>query len=300
MRAAISEEVAAALRGRAVVGLETGFVASMSPDRALAAIHGMEDAVRKAGAVPALTWVEGPVVRVGAGPGDAERLVGRGPRKLSSRDLAVAAALNVLGVTTISATLRIAATVGMEVCASAGLGGVHRGAADSMDISGDLLELTRVPVALVCAGIKPSLDVPATLEVLETQGVPVLTVATDEFPAFICTTSGIRTPWRVDSLVDVANAIRAQRGWGMGMVIAAPIAAADAVPHDRIDAVIDAAVARAEREGVRGPALTPFLMRAIEAGTDGISIAANSAALVQTAALGGRIVRVLAGLREAA
>jgi pseudouridine-5'-phosphate glycosidase len=258
----------------------------------------MEAAVRAEGAVPAtIALLDGQIV-IGLSDAELERLATTTElvAKASRRGLAVALAQKTLAATTVAGTLACASLAGIRVFATGGIGGVHRGAAQSFDISADVIELGRAPVVTVCAGIKAILDLPLTLEYLETQGVPVIGAQTDELPAFYCRASGLRVPYRAEMPSEIAAIARAQweSGLGGGLLVTCPIPEADALP----ESVFADALAQAEREAadahVTGPAITPFLLARIGALTEGTSVAANRALLLNNATWAARIAVSLA------
>ena len=285
--------------GRPVVALESTVIAHGLPRPTnLTVARAMEAAVRAAGAVPAtIALLDGQIV-IGLSDAELERLATTTEpvAKASRRGLAVALAQKTLAATTVAGTLACAALAGIRVFATGGIGGVHRGAAQSFDISADLIELGRAPVVTVCAGIKAILDLPLTLEYLETQGVPVIGAQTDELPAFYCRTSGLRVPFRAEAPAEIAAIARAQWGSGLGggLLVTCPIPESDALPDD----LFAEALAQAEREAdaahVTGPAITPFLLARIGALTEGASVAANRALLLNNATWAARIAAALA------
>ena len=292
-------EVAAALAaGRPVVALESTIISHGMPwPRNAETALAVQAEVRAHGAVPAtIAVLDG---RLQAGLSDEQiRQLGRlGPAaaKASRRDLPLLVAQRRSGATTVAATMIIAALAGIRVFATGGIGGVHRGAETSFDISADLQELARTPVAVVCAGAKSILDLGLTLEYLETQGVPVIGCGTDELPAFFCRDSGHRLDLRLDSAAEIAAAIHAQRtlGYTGGMVIANPIPAEHALPRARIDGAIAAALHEAQVQGISGKAVTPFLLDRINALTGGVSLAANIALVLNNARLAARVAVAL-------
>jgi pseudouridine-5'-phosphate glycosidase len=218
--------------------------------------------------------------------------------KVSSRDLPVALARGGPGAATIAACLEAADLAGIAFVASAGLGGVHRGAQTTMDVSSDLIQLTRSKVAVVCAGAKSILDLRLTMEYLETQCVPLISFRFDDFPAFYCRSSGIRSPHRLDGEDQVARAVAAH--WALGrrsaVLITAPVREQDAVPAADVEAAITEAVRRAEADGVHGHGLTKYLMAAVDEATGGRTAEANLAVLVSTAETGGRLAAAYAAL----
>lgn len=284
--------------GRPVVALESTVIAHglPRPDN-LTVAREMEAAVRAEGAVPAtIALMDGRIV-VGLSDAELERLATTDEpvAKASRRGLAVALAQQGLAATTVAGTLACAALAGIRVFATGGVGGAHHGAAQSFDISADLIELGRAPVVTVCAGIKSILDMPLTLEYLETQGVPVIGAQTDELPAFYYRSSGLRLPFRAETAAEVAAIARAQWGSGLGggLLVACPIPEADALP----ESVFRDALAQAERDAgeahISGPAITPFVLARIAALTGGASVAANRALLLNNAAWAARIAAAL-------
>ena len=295
-----SEEVAAAqTEGRAVVALETTILTHGMPYPAnVETALEVEHLLRAAGAVPATVAIIAGEPRAGLSQAEIEAL-GRqaGVLKASRRDLAVVVAQGLHGATTVSGTMALAARAGIEVFVTGGLGGVHRGATHSLDISADLTELARTPVAVVCAGVKSILDIGLTLEVLETYGVPVLGYGTSRFPAFYTADSGFGVSARVDSPEAAAEIIFAQRALGLGgVVVANPIPAAEALAGEAIEAEIQASVAEAEGQGVRGRDLTPWLLADLNRRTAGRSLKANIALIRHNAQVGGAIAVALTQL----
>ena len=254
-----------------------------------------EAAVRSAGAEPATIAVLGGEVRVGLNRGELERLANAPAGlvlKASRRDLAAAVSARSDAATTVSATLWLARSRGILVMATGGLGGVHRGAGASFDVSADLDELARADGAVVvCSGVKSILDIPATLERLETLGVAVVGYGVDEFPAFTTTSSGLRVATRVNTPSEAANLIRAHRALALpgAIVIAQPPPASLALPRDEVESAIASALASAESRGITGPAITPFLLDAVRIATGGRSLVANKALIVANARLAGEI-----------
>ncbi|MFQ3663390.1 MAG: pseudouridine-5'-phosphate glycosidase [Chloroflexaceae bacterium] len=299
----LSEEVATAVdEGRPVVALESTLISHGLPyPQNLEIARALEDAVRAEGAVPATSGVVGGVPTVGMAAADLERFATRGAavRKLSRRDLAACIAQGADGATTVAATMALAAAAGIAVFATGGIGGVHRDAAHTWDVSADLTELARTPVLVVCAGAKAILDLPATLEYLETLGVPVVGYGTAEFPAFYSRSSGLPLSVRADGPEEVASLWAAQRFHSAiaspgGMVLCVPPPAEVALPAATVEAAISRALARAGAAGVRGPAVTPFLLAAVAEETGDESIAVNSALLRQNARVAARVASALA------
>jgi pseudouridine-5'-phosphate glycosidase len=246
--------------------------------------------------VPATIAVLDGVPRIGLGPDELDRVCGTPMAKLSARDLGVAAGLGLDGATTVAATAALAAAVGIGVFATGGLGGVHRGASETWDVSADLGALATTPVLVVCSGVKSILDVGATLEVLETQSVPVLGYGTDAFPGFYRRDSGHPVPWRVDTPERAAAVWAAHRGLarsGAGMVLAQPVPAADELDaglHDRL--LADGLALVAER-GITGKDVTPALLEHFHTASDGASLATNIALVRANVALAAQIATAL-------
>ncbi|WP_342380677.1 pseudouridine-5'-phosphate glycosidase [Myxococcus stipitatus] len=290
----LGEEVADALDdGKPVVALESNVIThGLEYPHNVATAHKVEDAVRAGGAVPATIGVEKGRFLVGMTAADIERFgTTSGIPKVSSRDLPIILAKGGLGATTVASSLVAAELANIPFFASAGIGGVHRGAETSMDISSDLIQFTRSKVAVVCAGAKSILDLPLTLEFLETHCVPVISYKSDDFPAFYCVSSGLRSPHRLDDEATIARAV--ERHWALGqpggLLITQPIRAEDAIDPHEVDAVMERAMLAAEHEGIRGNALTKYLMRAVDKATSGRSAKANMSVLIGTAELAGRL-----------
>jgi len=286
-------------RRQAVVALESTIFSRLGlPDPAgREALDRCVAAVRAGGAVPALTAVLDGVPVVGVDPADLER-IHAATAKVAARDLPVAVAQRwPVGVTTVSAAVQLAAQAGIRVFATGGIGGVHRDVARSGDVSADLLALRTFEVVTVCAGAKGFLDIPRTLEQLETWGVPVVVLGAEEFPAFTTRSSGCPAPRTVASAVEAAAVARAAEmvGYHGGVLVAVPVPEADEVPKEVLDAAIDGAIARAAAAGISGPAVTPYVLDAIAGETDGRSIAANLALAEQNAAVAAAIAVELAG-----
>lgn len=263
--------------------------------------HGREalrrcvEAVRAGGAVPALTAVIDGVCRVGVENDEHERVVSGGV-KVAERDLAVAAAQCwPVGVTTVSASLALAARAGVSVLTTGGIGGVHRDAAHSGDISADLGALATYPLVTVCAGAKAFLDLPRTLQRLETLGVPVLGWGQDEFPAFYTRSSGLPVAHRAQGPGEVARVLRFRPRQQRGVLLAVPIPAADELDHEEIDAAMADAVAASERDGVAGSDVTPDVLSRVDSATDGRSVTANLALAENNARVAAAVAARLAG-----
>lgn len=299
---AFAPEVAAALaEHRPVVALESTIIAHGMPyPRNLDTARTVEADIRDGGAVPATIAVMDGTVRIGLGPDELGRLAtDAGVAKLSRRDLPWALAAGRLGATTVAATMQAAHLAGIAVFVTGGIGGVHRGAETSFDVSADLEELGRTPVAVVCAGAKSILDLAKTLEVLETKGVPVIAVGQDAFPAFFTRSSGLDAPLRLDTPAAIARTLLAARalGNGQGAVIANPVPEADALPDALIGRAVDAALAEAEAAGVGGRDATPFLLAKLVELTGGRSLDTNIALVRNNARLGAAIAVELAARR---
>lgn len=278
----IGPEVESALAaGTPVVALESTIFSGLGlPSPAnVECLRRCDDAIRGGGATPALTAVLDGVGVVGVTPEETDRVLA-GSAKVAARDLPFAAASTLgVGVTTVSATVTLAAAAGISVFATGGIGGVHRGVESSGDISHDLVAMSRHPVVTVSAGAKAFLDLPRTVEYLETLGVPVVGWKTDRFPAFYTRDSGVGVPSTVASGAEVATMLRTAQDLGHpgGVLVANPIPAdAELDPH-RIDAALASALAEVDARGLRGPAVTPLILAAIAEATDGDSIPANLA-----------------------
>jgi pseudouridine-5'-phosphate glycosidase len=296
---AIADEVRSALDGgRAVVALESSLIAQGLPQphnlqTALAA----EAAVRASGAVPATTALDAGRLVVGADRAMLERLADpkTAVAKAGSRDLGPLLARGVLASTTVSATMRIAHMAGIAVAATGGVGGVHRGASGSFDVSSDIDELAATPVAVVCSGAKSILDLSATLEMLETRRVPVVGYGVDEMPGFYTTGTGLRLTHRVDGALDAAAAIRAHRalpGAG-GIMIVQPPPAALALDAAEVDAWIAEGLLDAEANGIRGGDVTPHLLGYVARASGGRALRANIGLIVNNARSAGAIASAL-------
>lgn len=293
----VSPEVAAALdAGRPVVALETALVTHglPRPQNYLVARQ-MEVVVEEEGAVPATVAVLGGEPRVGLSEPELRHLAeADGAVKASLRDLPALALRGRDGGTTVAATAWLAARAGVRVFATGGIGGVHRGA--PWDISADLPVLASTSIVVVCAGAKAILDLPRTWEWLETHGVPVVGYGTDEFPAFYCRTSGLPVTVRADTPEEVAEL--AWRQWGMGLekavVVGVPVPEETAIPEDQMETALAQALADAEPSGIWGKALTPFLLARVAKLTEGASLRANEALLLQNARVAAQIARHLA------
>ena len=282
---------------RAVVALESTIIAHGMPyPENLATARLLEQTVRDAGAVPATIAVLDGAVRVGLSADQLESLArARDVLKLSRADLPYAITSGKPGATTVAATMICAHLAGIRVFATGGIGGVHRGAESTFDISADLEELARTPVAVVSAGAKALLDLPKTLEYLETRGVPVIGYQTDEFPAFWSRHSGLKTPLRLDTSADIARFLRTK--WEMGLtggaVICNPVPEPDQIPASEMWVHLDAAVAEAAAQNITGKQVTPFILRRIVELTTGRSLRTNIALAANNARLAAEIVTQL-------
>ncbi len=283
----IAEEVAAAVAaGRPVVALETTLVTHGLPHpHGLRVAEALAAAVREAGAVPATIGILAGRVRVGLSAGELETLAASEADKVNPGNLAAVVAAGRAGSTTVAATAWAAARTGIRLFATGGIGGVHRDAAASGDVSADLMALARERVAVVCAGAKAILDLPRTRELLETLGVPVLGLGSDEFPAFYRRSSGLAVDARCDSPVEAAAAIATHFGLGLsgGLVIANPIPVEHELPQDVHDASLATALAEAAAAGVSGRDVTPFLLERMRVLTGDASLRANEALLLNNA-----------------
>ena len=295
----IAPEVAAALdEGRAVVALESTIVSHGLPrPRNLALARAAEAEIRETGATPATIAVLDGRLRIGLSDAELVRLAeAEGVAKLSRADLAACMAAGGTGATTVAATMIAAARAGIAVFATGGIGGVHRGWETSLDISADLQELAQSPVTVVAAGAKAILDLPATLEVLESLGVPVIAVGQDEFPAFWSRRSGLSAPLRMDDPAEIARAHRLRAALGLpgGQLVANPVPAEAEIPADEIAPLIARAAEEVAARGVTGKAVTPALLSRLLELTEGRSLEANVALVLNNARLAARIAQELA------
>ena len=287
----IKEEVTQALReGRPVVALESTIISHGMPypqnvETALA----VEQAVRDGGAVPATIAVIGGRLKAGLTPDEIEYFGKKGPQiaKASRRDLAVLVARGQDGATTVTTTMMIAYMAGIRIFATGGIGGVHRGAETTMDISADLEELAQTPVMVVCAGAKSILDLGLTLEYLETKGVPVLGYRTNELPAFYTRESGFSVDYRMESPAELAAAFHTQQQMGLrgGMLVTNPIPEEYSMPKAVIDAAIEQALAESRAQGIHGKETTPFILARVAEITGGDSLASNIKLVLNNARL---------------
>jgi pseudouridine-5'-phosphate glycosidase len=298
----VRDEVAQALeQGAPVVALESTLISHglPNPDN-LGVAREAERTVRAEGAVPATVGVVGGVAKIGLDEGELELMATAADvSKLSARDLAVAVAKGSHGATTVAATAHLASLAGIRLFATGGLGGVHREARESWDVSADLATLGHTPVALVCSGVKSILDVPATLEYLETLGVPVVGFRTERFPGFYLTDSGGPLDWSVESEGEAARVIRALPRLGFertGLLVANPLPEEEQLDPDTHDRALRAGLEELGRRGVRGKDVTPFLLDHFAAETEGKSLGVNKEIILRNAALAARIAVALSAL----
>jgi pseudouridine-5'-phosphate glycosidase len=296
-----SPEVQAAREaGRPLVALESTIITHGMPwPRNVETARAVQAEVRATGAIPATMAVIDGALRIGLTDTQLDTLGrAKGVQKLSRADLAVCLAAGGTGATTVAATMICARLAGIEVFATGGIGGVHRGAQLSFDVSADLQELAQTPVTVVAAGAKAILDLPKTLEVLETLGVPVIAVGQDELPAFWSRASGLRAPLRLDDPAAIARAHALRRALGLpgGQLVANPIPAEAEIPADLLAPHIEQALREAEEQGIAAKAVTPFLLSRIVELTEGRSLEANIALVLANARLAARIAIELATL----
>jgi pseudouridine-5'-phosphate glycosidase len=289
---------AAQAAGRPLVALESTIIAHGMPyPENVRTAREVEALIRDIGAEPATIALMEGRIRIGLSDDELE-LLGRSgqAQKVSRRDLPAVLTSGALGATTVAGTMICAALAGIEVFVTGGIGGVHRGAEVSFDISADLQELAKTPVAVVCAGAKSILDIGLTLEYLETHGVPVLSCEQDNFAAFYTRDSGFRADVRLDDAVEQARFIRTKWDLGLtgGVVLSTPVPEAAAMAREEIDALTQLALAESRERGITGKALTPFLLARIKSLTGGRSLATNIALLKQNAEVGARLALALA------
>jgi pseudouridylate synthase len=309
-RLVIAAEVATALGARRpVVALESTLISHGLPHPANVEVaRASETAVRNAGAVPATIAIRDGRILIGLADSDLEALAtapAGSVRKAARPSLAVALEAGGWAATTVSATMIAAEAAGIRVFATGGIGGVHRGAlggsspggGPTFDISSDLEELARTPMAVICAGPKAILDVPATLQYLETRGVPVVAIGQAELPGFYARSLGVPAPSSVPDVEAAAALTAAHLGLGLGgsILLCVPVPAASAVPADDIRAAIDRAVKEADAAGISGPAVTPWLLGRVAELTSGASVRANTALIVNNAGVAGAVATLLAG-----
>lgn len=285
--------------GKPVVALESTIVAHGMPwPENMETALGLEEIIREEGAIPATIAVLNGRMKAGLEKDELEILAQHGDvLKLSRRDLPQALLTGHPGATTVASTMIIAAQAGIRLFATGGIGGVHRGAEHTWDVSADLTELQRTSVAVVSAGAKAILDLPKTLEVLETFGVPVLGYQTDAFPAFYSRESGMGVDLRVDTPEETASYLQMKWGSGLegGVLIANPVPDTDSLPQEEIERFIDQAIVETEREGIQGKRLTPFLLSRITDLTAGRSLVSNVALVRNNARIAAQIARAFSG-----
>ena len=297
----VAPEIAQALaEGRPVVALESTILSHGMPyPENVEFSHKVEQIVREEGAIPATTAIIGGKLKVGLTAEELEIMCrADGVGKVSRRDVAVYLATGKTGATTVATTMMLAEMAGIRVFATGGIGGVHRGAETTMDISADLQELSHTNVAVVCAGAKSLLDIPKTLEYLETMGVPVLGMGTEDFPAFYCRRSGCKVDAKVDTPAEAAAILKTKWELGLagGVVIGNPIPAQYELDYDEMEKVINRALDAAKAEGIRGKETTPFLLAHIKDYTKGVSFASNLQLAYNNARVASRIAIELAKL----
>ena len=290
----ISEEIQNSIKGNGpVVALESTIISHGMPfPQNLETALEVESIIRKEGAIPATIAVVEGRIKIGLSNLELEQFAqGTKTVKVSSRDVPLVLSQKQDGGTTVAATMICARMAGILVFVTGGIGGVHRGSEKTMDISGDLMELARTNVAVVCAGIKSILDIPRTLEYLETQGVPVIGYRTDEFPAFYTTTSGYSVQSRINTAEEIARCMKVKWELGLegGMVIANPVLREDAMDEEVIEEAITKSLKEASEKGIDGKAVTPFLLERISQLTDGESLKTNIALVCNNALVGAKI-----------
>ena len=290
----IKPEVEKALEeGTPVVALESTIISHGMPypknvETALA----VEEVIRKNGAVPATIAIIGGRIKIGITEEEIEYMAkAENVLKVSRRDFPLVISQKLDGATTVAGTMIAANMAGIKVFVTGGIGGVHRGAGESFDISADLEELKMTDVAVVCAGVKSILDIGATLEYLETSGVPVITYGADSFPAFYSRESGFPAECRIDDTEKIASLIRTKDQLGLrgGILIACPIPAEDEIPFDKMDVVIKQALKECEEKGVKGKRITPFLLSKVKDLTEGSSLETNIKLVLNNACIGAQI-----------
>ena len=297
---AISTEVSAALAGaKPVVALESTIIAHGMPYPAnFEMAQEVEAIIREAGAVPATIAIIGGALKVGLTTAELKKFAVDGPQitKVSTRDLPYVVARKMDGATTVASTMRIAAMAGIHVFATGGIGGVHRGAERSFDISADMMEFAESNVAVVTAGAKAILDLALTLETLETLGIPVVGYGTNDFPAFYSRNSGHAVPMRCDTPEEIAHLMKAKWSMGLkgGVVVANPIPESSEIITSEITPVIEQAVAEANRLGISGKDVTPFLLAKLATVTGGRSLKANIALVKNNARVAAEIAKAFA------
>ncbi len=292
----VKPEVAKALEeGTPVVALESTIIAHGMPyPRNVETAIAVEDVIRAEGVMPATIAIINGRIKIGLTKEEIEYLgTADNVLKVSRRDFPLVIAKKMNGATTVAGTMIAAHMAGIKLFVTGGIGGVHRGAGESFDISADLEELKTTEVAVVCAGVKSILDIGATLEYLETSGVPVITYGTEEFPAFYSRKSGFKSECRLDDPKDIADLINAKAALGLrgGMLIACPIPEEEEIPYEKMDVVIKEALKECEEQGVKGKRITPFLLSKVKDLTEGSSLEANIKLVLNNARIGAKIAR---------
>jgi pseudouridylate synthase len=292
------DEVAEAVaRGGPVVALETTVVTHGLPHpEGVAAALALENEIRQGGAVPATIGILRGAIRVGLTSADLNELATTPDvAKVNLSNLAATIAAGRPGATTVAATMFVANANGIRVFATGGIGGVHRDASITGDVSADLTALSRIPIAVVCAGAKAILDLPRTVEMLETLGVPVFGLQTNEFPAFYRRSSGLPVDSRMETMEELASAIRTHfaLGLGTGVLIANPIPASDELPAETYERALETALSDAERQHLRGRSVTPFLLERLRTLSEGDSVRANLALLQNNARIAAQLAKAL-------
>ena len=286
-------------KGKAVVALESTIIAHGMPfPQNIETAFFVEEIIRSKGAVPATIGIIGGRIKVGLSGQEIDYLASaEHVAKVSRRDLPLVAAKGLDGATTVAGTMIAAHQAGIKLFVTGGIGGVHRGASETFDISADLEELKQTDVVVVCAGVKSVLDIGCTLEYLETGGVPVITCGSDEFPAFFSRRSGFPAECRIDTPSEIAKLIRAKKDMGLkgGMLIACPIPAEYEIDFETMDLTIREALEECGEKGITGKRITPFLLDRIKELTEGRSLETNIHLILNNAAIGGEIALALAG-----
>ena len=292
----IKPEVKKALEeGKPVVALESTIIAHGMPyPRNVETAIAVEDVIRAEGVMPATIAIIGGKIKIGLTKEEIEYLgTATDVLKVSRRDFPLVISKKMNGATTVAGTMICAKMAGIKLFVTGGIGGVHRGAGESFDISADLEELKVTDVAVVCAGVKSILDIGATLEYLETSGVPVVTYGTEDFPAFYSSKSGFKSECRLDDPAEIAGLINAKHDLGLagGMLIACPIPAEDEIPYEKMDVVINKALEECEAQKITGKRITPFLLSKVKDLTEGASLDANVKLVLNNAKIGAQIAR---------
>lgn len=286
-------------KGKAVVALESTIIAHGMPfPQNIETALFVEEIIRSKGAIPATIGIIGGRIKVGLSGQEIDYLArAEHVAKVSRRDLPLVAAKGLDGATTVAGTMIAAHQAGIKLFVTGGIGGVHRGASETFDISADLEELKQTDVVVVCAGVKSVLDIGCTLEYLETAGVPVITCGSDEFPAFFSRRSGFPAECRIDTPSEIAKLIRAKKDMGLkgGMLVACPIPAEYEIDFETMDMSICEALEECREKGITGKRITPFLLDRIKELTEGRSLETNIRLVLNNAAIGGEIALALAG-----